>query len=420
MSKKVMEINNCNVWYQDTAVLLEEKKDYSVYKFKCTGKGILYTYNIFDEIDVIFAEIDSKDVFIPEIPDKNIIEISWCKKGRVECEFSDNTVAYIQEGDFGIDATSYTPRCYSFPMGTYEAVTIAINKERFSHDTRKIMNQFSIDIDQICDTLAAIIGLRNIETVEEGNKEQFLVNNIEIKDITFVYDKEPVIEELSCSLKNKTTTAIIGPSGSGKTTLCHLIARFWDIQSVTIMISENDVREYRYDSLLSNITMVFQDVYLFADTIRNNIKFGNPDATEEEIIEISKKACCHEFIMKLPEGYDTVLEENGASLSGGEWQRISIARALLKECNLVILDEATSSIDPENEEKLMLAIKELLKNKTAIIIAHSLNTIREADHIIVIDHGNIVQEGIHNQLKEEEGIYKKFIATRHKELSWKI
>ena len=153
MNKKKIEINNCNEWYQDTAVLLEEAKDYSVYKFKCTGKGILYTYNIFDGIDVIFAEMDSKDVFNPEIPDKNIIEVSWCKKGRVECEFSDNTIAYIQEGDFGIDATSYTPKCYSFPMGIYEAVTIAINKEGFSQDTRILMNQFSVDIDHVCDTL---------------------------------------------------------------------------------------------------------------------------------------------------------------------------------------------------------------------------------------------------------------------------
>ena len=268
--------------------------------------------------------------------------------------------------------------------------------------------------------LSTIIGLRNIATIEEGNKEQFMDSNIAIKDITFAYEKEPVIKDLSCSFKNGSTTAIIGPSGSGKTTLCHLMARFWDIQSGKIKISENDVKEYRYDSLLSNITMVFQDVYLFADTIRNNIKFGNSNATEEEIIEISKKACCHEFIMNLSEGYDTILEENGASLSGGERQRISIARALLKECNLVILDEATSSVDPENEEKLMIAIKELLKNKTAIIIAHRLNTIREADQIIVMDHGNIVQEGMHNELKEEKGIYKDFITRRYKELLWKM
>ena len=151
MNKKRIGINNCNEWYQDTAVLLDKKKDYSVYKFKCTGKGILYTYNVFDGIDVIFAEMNSKDVFITEIPDKNIIEVSWCKKGRVECEFSDNTIAYIQEGDFGIDAN--TPKCYKLPIEIYEAVTIAINKEGFSQNTRELMNQFSIDIDQICDTL---------------------------------------------------------------------------------------------------------------------------------------------------------------------------------------------------------------------------------------------------------------------------
>lgn len=268
--------------------------------------------------------------------------------------------------------------------------------------------------------LDTITKLRNISIIEEGKKEQFDEINVKLDDIVFSYDKERVINHLSCLIPEKKTTAIVGPSGCGKTTLCHLIARFWDVQQGKIMISDTDVKEYKYDDLLSHITMVFQDVYLFEDTVKNNIKFGKPDATDEEVIEIAKKACCHEFIMELPNGYETMLYEGGISLSGGERQRISIARAMLKESSLVILDEATSSIDPENEEKLMMALKELLRNKTSVIIAHRLSTIREADQIIVMDNGKIAQMGLHSELKDTPGIYRNFIKERGDALSWKI
>lgn len=269
--------------------------------------------------------------------------------------------------------------------------------------------------------LETITELRNIPVIGEGQGEKFNNVNVEAKDVVFSYDnKEKIINNLSSFFEENKTTAIVGPSGSGKTTLCNLIARFWDVNSGRISIGDLNVKDYKYDNLLSHITMVFQDVYLFEDTVKNNIKFGKPDATDEEIIEIAKKACCHEFIMELENGYDTVLHEGGISLSGGERQRISIARAMLKDSNLIILDEATSSIDPENEEKLMTAFKELLKNKTAIIIAQRISTIREADQIIVIDNGEIVQKGVHDELKNTPGIYRNFIKEKEEALSWNI
>lgn len=268
--------------------------------------------------------------------------------------------------------------------------------------------------------LDTIFKLRNIPIVKQGKEKEFNNSNILVEHAKFAYDKENVINDVSCILPEGKVTAIVGPSGSGKSTLCHLIARFWDVNKGDIKISDRDVKEFDYDSLLSNITMVFQDVYLFEDTIKNNIKFGKPEASDEEVIEIAKKACCHNFIMKLPQGYNTVLNEGGLSLSGGERQRISIARAMLKNSKLVILDEATSSIDPENEEILMKVLKELLKGKTAIIIAHRISTIKEADNIIVMDKGKIVEQGVHNQLVNGAGIYHDFVKMRNQAISWEI
>ena len=215
-------------------------------------------------------------------------------------------------------------------------------------------------------------------------------------------------------------TAIVGPSGSGKTTLCNLIARFWDVNSGGISIGGQDVKEYTFDSLLRNISMVFQNVYLFNDTIENNIKFGKPEATHEEVIEAAKKACCDDFISTLPDGYNTVIGEGGASLSGGEKQRISIARAMLKDAPIVIFDEATANVDPENEDRLQAAIEALTKDKTVIMIAHRLKTVRNADQIVVLNKGQIVQQGTHEQLMEQGGIYSDFIGRRKQAIGWKI
>ena len=244
--------------------------------------------------------------------------------------------------------------------------------------------------------------------------------DIELKDVSFSYGEHQIFRCINLSVPSRTTLAIVGPSGSGKTTLCSLIARFWDVQSGSITLGGKDIRDYTLDKLLSNFSIVFQNVYLFADTIENNIRFGKPDASHDEVVRVAKKACCHDFIMALPQGYDTVIGESGATLSGGEKQRISIARAILKDAPIVILDEATSSIDPENESDLQVAIESLTESKTVITIAHRLKTVKNADQIVVIADGKITQRGTHEQLKMQSGIYADFINIRHKATGWKL
>ena len=244
--------------------------------------------------------------------------------------------------------------------------------------------------------------------------------DIELKDVSFSYGEHQIFRCINLSVPSRTTLAIVGPSGSGKTTLCSLIARFWDVQSGSITLGGTDVRDYMFDNLLSNFSIVFQNVYLFADTIENNIRFGKPDASHDEVVRVAKKACCHDFIMALPQGYDTVIGESGATLSGGEKQRISIARAILKDAPIVILDEATSSVDPENESDLQAAIESLTESKTVITIAHRLKTVKNADQIVVIADGKITQRGTHEQLKMQSGIYADFINIRHKTTGWKL
>ncbi|WP_054741848.1 ABC transporter ATP-binding protein [Cellulosilyticum ruminicola] len=250
--------------------------------------------------------------------------------------------------------------------------------------------------------------------------------DIEFKNVDFSYGKDKngnkrkILDNVSFTIPNKTTTAIIGPSGSGKSTLCSLIARFWDVNKGKVLIGGRDIREYTLDSLLKNVSMVFQNVYLFQDTIENNIKFGKPEATHEEVVRIAKAACCHDFISKLPDGYNTVLGEGGGTLSGGEKQRISIARAMLKDANIVILDEATANVDPENEADLQKAIEALTHDKTIIMIAHRLKTVRHADQILVLDKGHIVQSGKHEELIKKPGIYADFINIRKQSIGWKL
>lgn len=243
---------------------------------------------------------------------------------------------------------------------------------------------------------------------------------IEFKNVTFSYENRKIIDNASFKIPEGSMTAIVGPSGGGKTTLCNLIVRFWDVDEGSVTLGGKDVRDYTLDSLLTNVSMVFQNVYLFNDTIVNNIKFGKPDATAQEVVAAAKKACCHEFIEALPAGYDTVIGEAGATISGGEKQRISIARAMLKDAPIIILDEATANVDPENESNLQAAIGELTRNKTIIMIAHRLKTVRNADQILVIDAGKIVQCGTHDELVEQQGIYADFISVRKKAIGWKL
>lgn len=268
--------------------------------------------------------------------------------------------------------------------------------------------------------LDAITKLRDIKTISEGQKVTIENSDICIKNIDFSYDDKKLFQGVSAFIPSGKTTALIGASGSGKTTICNLIARFWDVDSGEIAIDGINVKDYRYDNLLSNFSFVFQDVYLFDDTVKNNIAFGNPDATDDEIVEVAKHARCHDFIMALPDGYETILQEGGSNLSGGERQRISIARAMLKPSKIVILDEATSSVDPENEQELVAALNDLLKDKTVIVIAHKLETIKSSDQIIVMDKGSIENVGTHKELMKSSSIYKKFIEQREKAIQWKL
>ena len=239
-------------------------------------------------------------------------------------------------------------------------------------------------------------------------------------NVDFSYADRKILDHVSFTIPAGTTTAIVGPSGSGKTTMCNLIARFWDVDAGRITVGGKDVRDFKLDSLMKNISMVFQSVYLFADTIENNIKFGCPDATHEQVVEAAKKACCHDFISALPEGYDTVIGEGGGTLSGGEKQRISIARAMLKNTPIIILDEATSSVDPENEDELQRAIEALTHDKTIIMIAHRLKTVRNADQILVLDNAHIVQRGTHAELIRQKGLYADFVSARQEAIGWKL
>ena len=243
---------------------------------------------------------------------------------------------------------------------------------------------------------------------------------IQAKKIDFAYDKRKIINDISLSIPEHSTTAIVGPSGGGKTTFCHLLARFWDVDSGKVTLNGKDVRDYSMDNLMKNYSFVFQNVYLFHDTIANNIRFGQPEAPMEKVIAAAKKACCHDFISQLPNGYDTIIGEGGASLSGGERQRISIARAIMKDSPVIILDEATANVDPENERDLMTAIQELTKEKTVIMIAHRLKTVRNADQIVVIDKGRIAEQGKHDELVAKGGIYARFIDSRKEAVSWKL
>lgn len=261
----------------------------------------------------------------------------------------------------------------------------------------------------------------NMPKMDKSSKELKPNNfDIELKDISFGYDERRIIDHITAKVPQGTTCAIVGPSGSGKTTLCNLVARFWDVQEGKVIVGGKDVKDYTADSLMKYISMVFQNVYLFNDTIENNIRFGNPDATSEQVVEAAKRAQCHEFISALPDGYDTMIGEGGSTLSGGEKQRISIARAILKDAPIIILDEATSSVDPENEYELLNAINELTKGKTLISIAHRLTTVRDAQQILVVDEGKIAQCGTHLELMKEKGIYQRFWKQRESAIGWKL
>ena len=273
-------------------------------------------------------------------------------------------------------------------------------------------------VDTCVDQASAVLSLPTMDlSGAELTPER---HDLRAEDIRFSYGEKQIVNGITLDIPERTTTAIVGPSGGGKTTLCHLLSRFWDVDGGRVTLGGHDVREYDMDSLMRNFSFVFQNVYLFHDTVANNIRFGQPDAPMEAVVAAAKKARCHDFIMKLPQGYDTVIGEAGGSLSGGERQRLSIARAMMKDAPIIILDEATANVDPENEKELMEAVNELTHEKTVIMIAHRLKTVRRADQILVVDRGRIVQRGTHGELMAQEGIYRRFITGRERAVSWKL
>ena len=268
-------------------------------------------------------------------------------------------------------------------------------------------------------SLKDISSMENAEEIKVLSPIQNIKSNeIEFKNVSFSYGKGEVLKGISVALKPNTLTAIIGPSGSGKTTFCKLIPRFYDVSEGEILIGGAKITNISTEELMKNISMVFQNVYLFEDTIMNNIRLAKPNASDEDIISAAKKARCHDFIKSLQKGYETKIGEAGSTLSGGEKQRIAIARAILKDAPIVILDEFTSALDVENERHILQAIDNLVQNKTVIMIAHRLETVRKADNIIVLDKGEIAQEGMHNELITQDGIYKSFISIRERANKW--
>jgi ATP-binding cassette subfamily B protein len=263
--------------------------------------------------------------------------------------------------------------------------------------------------------------LDGIPRLTEGSVVQASESHeVRFTSVSFSYGQRQVLTNVSLTIPHQKLTAIVGPSGAGKTTLAMLIARFWDVDKGCVSIGGIDVRDYSLDSLMSMVSAVFQDVYLFNDSIENNIRFGNPEASHTDVLCAAQRACCDDFISRMPEGYETVIGEKGATLSGGERQRIAIARALLKDAPIVIFDEATANVDPESEDRLRAAIEELTRNKTVIMIAHRLKTVRNADNILVIANGSLMQQGNHDKLVAQEGIYANFVASRKRAIGWRL
>ena len=285
-------------------------------------------------------------------------------------------------------------------------------------------------LEVICLKLAMLmIASDSLDAIDKLYEEKALVSmndkvptayDVEFKNVEFAYEDQNVINDISFKLKENTMTALVGLSGSGKSTLVNLIPRFFDIQKGQILIGDVDIRDMSTETLYRNISMVFQNVYLFKDTIYNNIAFGNDEATKEDVIEACKKARCYDFIMALPDGFDTIVEEGGLSLSGGQRQRVSIARAILKDAPIILLDEATASIDPDNEYEIQMAINALVENKTILVIAHKLSCVKHASNIIVIEDGKLIEQGTHDKLLESKGLYASLWAKRTTSKSWKI
>lgn len=296
----------------------------------------------------------------------------------------------------------------------------------FLYAAVRIYEPLTSACEHLGDFIASLVGAGRVtkllEEPEQGGSENVSVSSFDIRfdHVSFAYNNEEVLHDVSFTAKQGEITALVGPSGSGKSTLARLAARFWDVKSGTVSIGGEDLRKIAPEQLLKNYSIVFQDVVLFNDTIYNNIKIGKEDATEEEVYAAAKLAACDEFIARLPDGYQTLIGENGKTLSGGERQRLSIARAFLKNAPVILLDESTASIDPENETRIQQAISRLIENKTVLIIAHKLRTVAGCDKIVVLEQGNVAEEGTHDALMKENGLYHRLYTLQNESLIWKV
>ncbi len=284
----------------------------------------------------------------------------------------------------------------------------------------ELMGIWSVFSKLTSDAIERMTNITNLSNQSQPSGESTIEKfDIEFRNVNFSYNKKPIIKDVSFIIPENTTTALVGLSGSGKTTITNLIARFWDCNFGEVLIGNKNVKDIRYDNLLQNISFVFQNVFLFDDTVLENIRIGRPRATREEVMEAAKKTYCHDFIMKMEKGYDTVIGEEGTKLSGGERQRLGIARALIKNAPIVLLDEVTANVDIENEVQIQSALSTLLKNRTVVVIAHKLSTIKDAEQILVIDDGKICERGTHDILSRR-GIYKKLWDLQQEAESWNI
>lgn len=296
----------------------------------------------------------------------------------------------------------------------------------FLYAAVRIYEPLTSACEHLGDFIASLVGAGRVSALlaepEQGGSEDITVDSFDIRfdHVRFAYNNEEVLHDVSFTVKQGEITALVGPSGSGKSTLTRLAARFWDVQDGTVSLGGVDLRQIAPEKLLKNYSIVFQDVVLFNDTIYNNIKIGREDATEEEVYAAARLAACDEFIDRLPDGYQTIIGENGKTLSGGERQRLSIARAFLKNAPVILLDESTASIDPENETKIQQAIGRLIQNKTVLIIAHKLRTVAGCDKIVVLDGGSVVEEGTHETLMTQNGLYHKLYTLQNESLIWKV
>lgn len=608
-------------WYGSQAKVLTQAPDCIVVDYGCNGRGIVKNYNLFEGIQLCFLDFNTDETMVSKKFNSDIIQITHCRSGRYECEFLNHTVSYLPEGYFGVAGTEYLPISFSFPLKKYIGVSLVIDKQALSDETRKMMKAISIaehlrklpmsffntkDLSELttnmmadcssmesllsstippliangitvtltCILLAffdwrlalcvfctvpiafliiwlsrkhqqklfekqvdakleasdqvqeylegmkiikscglsgahfktlnkALLAMKKIAVKVEmavgvfmssasmilqagigitifvgallltngqiellpllmfllmvtriygpilailanlssllnlnvvTNRMRTLLTtptmagegktvpncDIELSHVSFAYNKDEVIKDVSCKIPQGSVTALVGPSGSGKSTISKLIARFWDVQKGEIKVGGKDVKTMEPECLMSYMSFVFQDVTLFNDTVMNNIRLGNPNATDEQVIAAAKAAYCDEFVREMPDAYQTILGENGSTLSGGERQRISIARALLKNAPIILLDEATASLDPENEVLVQKAIAKLVEGKTVIMIAHRLRTVVDADQILVLDEGKLVEQGTHEELMREKGLYQKLFHIQQESLGWAV